>query len=298
MESRTINNEWVVIFSIITYTVGKYRKSVRNITMHEKILFFDIDGTLIDYGYGIFEIPSEVTLELKRLQRMGHRLFISSGRPKAMLNDKLLSAGFDGYILTNGAYAEIDNTPVYENRMDYALSLQMVEMLDELGCHYMIETAGHIYIDRRSEALYQFFSGFGQTHLFVRDFDRNEVLKRALKIEANVTEEGRERVESCIRNHFGYVAAFDAHGTGHSFEIYSPTISKATGIKKILDRLGLSREDSYAFGDGTNDIEMIQYCGTGIAMGNAVPELKAAADIVCPPIYEHGLERILKELFP
>lgn len=266
--------------------------------MHKKVLFFDIDGTLIDHRYGIFEIPKEILQEFRRLQKIGHRLFISSGRPKAMLNDRLLSAGFDGYILANGAYAEIGGTAICEKRMDYALSRQMVGMLDELGCDYMIETAGHIYIDRRSEALYQFFSGLGQTHLFVRDFDKGEVLKKALKIEVNVPAKDREIVESHIREHFGYVAAFDSHGTGHSFEIYSSTVSKATGIQEMLDHLGIAREDSYAFGDGINDIEMIRYCGTGVAMGNAVPELKAVADVVCPPVNEHGIKHILEELFP
>ena len=266
--------------------------------MHKKVLFFDIDGTLIDHRYGIFEIPEEVRQEFRRLQKLGHRLFISSGGPEAMLDDSLLSAGFDGYILANGAYAETDHTVICEDRMDYELSLQMVRLLDELACDYMIETAGHIYIDRRSESLYRFFSGLGQTHLFVRDFDKHEVLKRTLKIEVNVSEENRERVESHIRDHFGYVAAFDSHGTDHAFEIYSSTTSKATGIRKMLEHLGLSREDSYAFGDGINDMEMIQYCGTGIAMGNAVPKLKAVADLVCPPIHEHGMVRILRELFP
>lgn len=266
--------------------------------MNKKVLFFDIDGTLLDHRCGICRIPEEVLHELRRLQRQGHKLFISSGRPKAMLDNHLLGAGFDGYILANGAYAEIDGTVVHENRMDYELCLQTVRILDELGCGYMIETAGHIYIDRNSEELYQFFSGVGQTHLFVRDFDKAEVLRRTLKIEINVTAKDRERVESHIRSHFGYVAAFDTHGTDHAFEVYSPTVSKATGIQKVLDCLGLSRADSYAFGDGTNDIEMIQYCGTGVAMGNAVPELKAAADIICPPVDRHGMKIILEQLFP
>ena len=46
-----------------------------------------------------------------------------------------------------------------------------------------------------------------------------------------------------------------------------------------------------------NDIEMLKYCGVGVAMGNAVQELKDIADIVCLPIEEDGLEKILKELF-
>ena len=56
--------------------------------------------------------------------------------------------------------------------------------------------------------------------------------------------------------------------------------SKAVGVQKVLEKLGIQKENSYAFGDGTNDFEMIDFVGTGIAMGNAVPELKAIADYV------------------
>ena len=134
--------------------------------------------------------------------------------------------------------------------------------------------------------------------MFIRDFDRNDVLKRAIKIEANVLNKDKEKVVSYIQNDFGYVICYDQHGTDNAFELYSPTVSKAVGIQKVLDHFHLSREDSYAFGDGSNDMEMIQYCGTGVAMGNAVQELKDAADIVCPSIEDNGLEIILKELFP
>ena len=66
------------------------------------------------------------------------------------------------------------------------------------------------------------------------------------------------------------------------------------GIQKVLDYYQIDKENSYGFGDGTNDIDMIQYCGVGIAMGNAVQSLKDVADIVCQSIEEDGLENILK----
>ena len=76
--------------------------------MKQKVLFFDIDGTLIwSYG-GIQEIPQGVQKELKRLKEQGHKLFICSGRPKAMLDQKWWDGTFDGYVLNNGGYVEID----------------------------------------------------------------------------------------------------------------------------------------------------------------------------------------------
>lgn len=266
--------------------------------MDKKVLFFDIDGTLIDSRNGIPDIPEGVQKELKRLQDLGHKLFISSGRPKAMMEDKFMNAGFDGYILANGGYVEIEGKSIFEDRMDYELVCKTVEMLDELKCDYMIETCDKIYIDPSHKELYSFFADHGHSDIFTFEFDKDEVLHRTIKIEMNVLDKDRERVEDYIHNHFGYVINFDEHGTDNAFEIYSPTISKAVGIQKVLDHFHLNVEDSYAFGDGVNDLEMIQFCGTGVAMGNAVQSLKDVADIICLPIHENGLELILKELFP
>lgn len=97
--------------------------------MKQKVLFFDIDGTLIwSYG-GIREIPQGVQKELKRLKEQGHKLFICSGRPKAMLDQKWWDGTFDGYVLNNGGYVEIDGKSIYENRMDYELCLKTANML-------------------------------------------------------------------------------------------------------------------------------------------------------------------------
>ena len=249
--------------------------------MKQKVLFFDIDGTLIwSYG-GIQEIPQGVQKELKRLKEQGHKLFICSGRPKAMLDQKWWDGTFDGYVLNNGGYVEIDGKSIYENRMDYELCLKTANMLEELHCDYMIATANHLYIDPSYKELYNFFVQNGHfKDLFTTKFDRNEVLKRAIKIEANVTNKDREKIENYIQNDFGYVINFDEHGSDNAFEFYSPTISKATGIQKVLDYYHLDQDDTYAFGDGENDLEMIDFCRVGVAMGNACDVLKEKANTI------------------
>lgn len=103
----------------------------------KKVLFFDIDGTLIDNGKGVCDIPTGVKRAFKRLQEAGHRLMISSGRPKAMLHEKILEAGFDGYVLANGGYVEIDGESIYEERMDYDALKKVIALLKEMGCDYM-----------------------------------------------------------------------------------------------------------------------------------------------------------------
>ena len=69
-----------------------------------------------------------------------------------------------------------------------------------------------------------------------------------------------------------------------------------TGVQKALEHLNIDKEHSYAFGDGLNDLEMIKYAGHGIAMKNAVKELKDVADEVIGHVDENGLEEYLKTI--
>ena len=73
-------------------------------------------------------------------------------------------------------------------------------------------------------------------------------------------------------------------------------ITKATGIQKVLDFYGADVKDAIGIGDGANDIEMLKFCGTGIAMGNADERAKAAADIITDDIDKDGLYNAFKRM--
>ncbi len=88
----------------------------------------------------------------------------------------------------------------------------------------------------------------------------------------------------------------DFNGTANVCEFYPNTISKAIGIEKVLEYCDIPRENTYAFGDGVNDLEMIEFCHTGVAMGNAVDELKEVAQDICGSIEDDGLAEYLKNL--
>lgn len=75
--------------------------------------------------------------------------------------------------------------------------------------------------------------------MFSMDFDRDDVLKRAIKIEANVTNKDKQKVSDYLDGKFGTTISFDQHGSDNSFEFFSPTMSKAIGIKKVLEHYGL-----------------------------------------------------------
>ena len=258
----------------------------------KKVLFFDIDGTLMINELGNNIIPKDVIVQLKRLKNLGHYIFVASGRPIGFLSKRITDIGFDGYVLCNGAHVEVKNQIIYEKNMPYDEVLSLMRFLNSVDCEYDFETATDCYIDKKFSKFDSFFRQCDiNNKKLVYDFDLEDVMKRTLKIEIS-TDSCKEKIESYIKGKFRY----DNHGTQNSFEIGSKEVSKAKGIEKVLEYLSIPLENSYAFGDGLNDLEMIEYVGHGIAMGNAVSKLKEVADEVIGDAKNNGLAEYLKTI--
>jgi HAD superfamily hydrolase (TIGR01484 family) len=75
-------------------------------------------------------------------------------------------------------------------------------------------------------------------------------------------------------------------------------VSKASGIALVADKHGVAREDVLAVGDGRNDIEMLRWAGRGVAMGQSVEEVRAAADHVTETVWDDGVVTELSGWFP
>lgn len=81
------------------------------------------------------------------------------------------------------------------------------------------------------------------------------------------------------------------------FDVVQPGVSKATGIRALMDAFGIDASEVMAFGDAGNDADMLRLAGVGVAMGNASDELKSIADLVCDPCEEQGVLKVLEEVF-
>ena len=77
-------------------------------------------------------------------------------------------------------------------------------------------------------------------------------------------------------------------------ELAHPDVSKGAGLQFVADRLGFTREGTIAFGDGENDLELVEWAGYSVAVGNAHPVVKARADLTCPPAEEEGVAQVLE----
>jgi hypothetical protein len=83
------------------------------------------------------------------------------------------------------------------------------------------------------------------------------------------------------------------HQKGLSFDLTLKGESKAKGIRKLVESLGMDMEDTVAFGDGRNDVEMLSEVGFGIAMGNGADEAKEVANYVTDDVDKNGIEKAL-----
>ncbi|MCR5229075.1 MAG: HAD family hydrolase [Solobacterium sp.] len=264
--------------------------------MKGKALFFDIDGTLVDYPHGIRSIPEGALEQMHRLRNEGNLLLIATGRPYAMMSEPVFSFPFDGFVSMMGGLVDIKGRTISEVRFGFENAKELIRQLEDIGCQLLFETARECYARPESDELLKFCGLFGFADVVCTDFDMDDVAERLLKIEiAGAPEEMSRKIRETVSGRFGYEIVCSRE-FGDSFDIFPPGISKAAGIEKAISYLNIRQEDTFAFGDSANDIQMFRFCGTGIAMGNAVQELKDCADITAEPVWDRGLEKILKKL--
>lgn len=253
----------------------------------KKAIFFDIDGTLIDCINGHIDLSHQVKQAIRRLQQEGHYAFIATGRPYAFLSEAILSFGFDGYILTNGAQVMIGNETIYKEALDPTFVKNATAEFEQRQIQYMLQSDCYSYMKDEYKEYYQFFDNIGVSRNYlVSDYQLEDVQTQKIELLCP-NDEAMEYCLSLVEQNpeYDYVHSISER----MFELYSKKNTKATGILTALKHLGIPVEQSYAFGDGKNDIEMLSIVGCGIAMGNASDEVKSYAHQVTDSVLEDGV---------
>lgn len=258
----------------------------------KKAAFFDVDGTLIDCTIGIMDISDRVKKAIKDFQKAGNVAFVSSGRPYAFLNKELLNFGFDGFVLGNGAQVLINDETKFFSGIDKELVKEVVSNCERLNIDYCLQGPKYSYLKEDFTRILEYYREYGITNDFLEfNFDIDEV--DVFKIEMfPADEEGCKYCESLDRGEFNCFKNYP----GEVYEMYPVKNSKGEGLLKTIELEGVELKDSYAFGDGRNDIEMIQTAAHGIAMGNAVPELKEVANEFTDAIADDGIATYLEKI--
>lgn len=256
--------------------------------MSKKIIFFDIDGTLYNPDIGV---PESTKKAIQKVQENNHIPAICTGRSMAMINKELLDIGFQGVIAGAGTYVSYDGKVIHQVRQDKKTAMDMGELLVEGKINYILEGPEYIYFDSKQEMKIDEYVQNAINLLGMERFrtiDEGEVVFN--KISTRITKESV--IHPTLKDNYEMVV----HKSMNVIEMIPKGYNKAVGIKKMIDYLGIDKKNTYAFGDSTNDIEMLEFVEYGVAMGNSYPEVKKMAKYTTKSIYEDGIYHGLKEL--
>lgn len=267
--------------------------------MKRKIIFLDVDGTLVDYEG---RLPDSAASAVRQARANGHRVYICTGRSRAEVYPFLWEIGLDGMIGGNGSYVEDHGTVVMHQMLTEAQCRAVVDWLQARGLPFYLESNSGLY------ASADFATGAAAA---IREYSRRKngdmgvmTVQQAFPdmiYDGELYREDVNKISFVLQEHEDYPDAAAAFpdlkagtwgGTGETAlfgDLGVKQITKAHAIDKLLAYLQADRADTIAFGDAKVDIPMLKYCAYGVAMGNGGEEIRAMADLITDDVDQDGL---------
>ena len=244
-----------------------------------KIAFFDIDGTLIDMNAKT--ISKRMLDTLVRLKDKGMILCLATGRSPITLPD-FGEVTFDAFLTFNGSYCYDSERTIFSSHIPAKDVKQLIQNATEIGRPVSVATKDRLAANGADQDLIDYYAK-AKLKVEVSD-DFEAVLQEDIyQVMTGCRESEYEHMMKDIR-HAKITAWWD-----RAVDIIPEDGGKGKAIEKILEYYNLDQSEAIAFGDGNNDIEMIQSVGTGVAMANGSEQLKAVADDVCGNVAEDGI---------
>lgn len=244
-----------------------------------KIVFFDIDGTLINLGAK--DLSEKTRYTLNRLRQNGIRVCIATGRPPLTV-PRFEGVEFDAYLTFNGSYCYDKSGVIFSNPIPSVDVQKIIDNACAMGRPVSIATRERLDANGSDTDLEDYYSF---VHMQVPVDARFEVTAK---------QDVYQIMMGCRKEEYAQVmgGVSGAKITAwweRAVDIIPANGGKGVGVEKILAHFGLSVSEALAFGDGNNDLEMLETVGTGVAMGNASEELKAVANDICGHVAEDGI---------
>ncbi|URZ15934.1 Cof-type HAD-IIB family hydrolase [Clostridium felsineum] len=259
----------------------------------KKMIFFDIDGTIVDEK--THEIPKSAIEAIKRARKNGHLVFINTGRTFFNVPKVIREIGFDGYICGCGTYINVDGQSLLDKSIPKEKCIQIIEKLREYKIDALLEGQNDFYFEQRepiSSKTKQLKNKFEKRGYDVtKSWDDPNIVFDKLVIWTR-EESNLEAFKNYVISNFDYIDREDEEG--EFGEIVLKGYSKATGIEFLRDYFNIDLKNCYAIGDSLNDLPMLQHVPNSIAMGNSCKGLFDLVDFVTKDIMEDGIEYALK----
>lgn len=255
------------------------------------VLFFDVDGTLAsfdpddmtDKDFNAVHPSKSVIDAFGRLRNAGHRAFICTGRPLWLIADGLRALNPAGIVAMAGATLEVEGRVVHEDCFDEDIVEELAHRVVDAGIEVFFESNAATFalepvgVERSSL--------IGTSVVHSAEEMRIDGGLRVGKVCLNVPSLAR------VANDDGFINRnFELCNTGGQNRELSPKgIDKGVGVARALEYLGRTgNARTFGFGDSGNDLGMLAAVETAVAMGNAMPEVKAVADYVTDDVAHDG----------
>lgn len=256
-----------------------------------KIVFFDIDGTLVSFN--THKIPQSTIDAIRRVRQQGVKIWIATGRPMPFISN-LDGLEYDGIMCVNGAHCQLSNGEViFSKPVEKQDVLRMIEEQKQNGV--AVAYAGN---ERAMLAAPKGIPAEVDEVFSLLDI-ANPVLTppeealtfEVMQIIAFFKESDSKHIMSDILRECNETRWHPSFA-----DCVAKNIDKSKGIDEVIKYYGFDISETMAFGDGGNDITMLKHAGIGVAMGNANDNVKEAADIVTDSVDNDGIAKILNKI--
>lgn len=261
------------------------------------LIALDLDGTLLKNDKTISPKTKKV---LQKAKEEGHLVMIATGRPYRSSEMYYRELQLDTPIVNfNGAFThhpQQANWGFYHEPLDVKVAKDIVEACSSFQLHNIIaEVMDDVYFHYHDEKLLEIFS-YGNPKITTGDLIRylhDSPTSMLIHTEEDQLQKIRDHLSSV---HAEVIEQRSWATPWNVIEIIKAGLNKAVGLKKAANYYGIPAERVIAFGDEDNDLEMIEYAGHGIAMGNAIDQLKNIANDVTLPNEDDGVASYLEDL--
>lgn len=264
--------------------------------MNRKLLFFDIDGTLLAGGIPGY-IPESAIRGLTKAQENGHYIFINSGRTYSFMPEAIKKFPFDGYICGCGTEVIFQGKSLFHNTLSNATRFGLKDILKKAQVYGVLEGHFSCFFDDSAplipplQGIHDVYANSNIPNA-IRNFDDPEMDFDKFVVFSDANSDFDYFLKA-IEQDFVCVQR-EPSGEYHFNELIPKNCSKATGIDFIVDYLGASLDDCYVFGDSSNDLSMLRHVKHSIAMGNAFPEVLGQTSYVTTRVDRDGIYLALK----
>ncbi|MDO5793717.1 MAG: Cof-type HAD-IIB family hydrolase [Turicibacter sp.] len=246
--------------------------------MKKSLILFDIDGTILQSD--INEIPASTITAIQKLKEAGHELAVATGRALFLVDERIRQLPFNTFVTANGQHIMHNGEVIYENAIPTEVIESLIEEAKTMDTAIGLLTATRSTVTGSDAAVQESFKRVSiKMPEILPDLHKEESI-----LQAWYFSEDFKHLPEKYKHHLRFVPwlSFGA-------DIVPINGSKAEGIKQLMNHLSEKPEQIIAFGDGHNDIEMLQLADIGVAMGNASDEVKSHADFVTKAIDEDGI---------